>query len=70
MTFEQALKRVPVFIILDLVGQHFTVSDLRFAVQHEIDLHEEGDIELTAKELRQAKRFLATVKELTETEKS
>jgi hypothetical protein len=42
--FNDALKNLPSFIGgIDLVGQHFTISDLAFRVQHEIDLYEEGE---------------------------
>ncbi len=43
MTFKAAIKKLPKCIGgLDLVGQHKTVADLRFLVQHEIDLFNEG----------------------------
>lgn len=42
--FADALKNFPSFIGgLDLVGQHKTISDLAFRVQHEIDLATEGE---------------------------
>lgn len=42
--FDEALKAFPAFIGgLDLVGQHFTISDLAFRVQFEIDLATEGE---------------------------
>lgn len=43
--FEDALHHLPTFIggIDDLVGQHKTVADLAFRVQHEIDLATEGE---------------------------
>ena len=43
-SFEEALKALPFFIGgIDLVGQHKTIEDLAFRVQHEIDLATEGD---------------------------
>lgn len=46
---------------IDLVGQHFTPSDLAFSMQHEIDLHNEGeDNELdTPSKMRRAKKYVA-----------
>jgi len=42
--FEDALKHLPKFISgIDLVGQHKTIGDLAFRVQHEIDLAVEGE---------------------------
>jgi hypothetical protein len=42
--FEEALRAMPSFIGgLDLVGQHKTITDLEFRVQHEIDLATEGE---------------------------
>lgn len=42
--FEDALKALPSFIGgLDLVGQHKTIEDLAFRVQHEIDLATKGE---------------------------
>ncbi len=60
MTFEQALRRLPRCVRggLDLMGQHKTVDDLRFLVQHEIDLYEEGEIKLTLRKLDSLRRFL------------
>lgn len=43
-SFDEALKALPTFIGgIDLVGQHKTVADLSFLVQHEIDLAVEGE---------------------------
>lgn len=37
-SFDEALKALPVFIGgIDLVGQHKTIDDLAFRVQHEIE---------------------------------
>jgi hypothetical protein len=49
--FDDALKSLPSFIGgIDLVGQHKTISDLAFRVQHEMDLATEGeDNEITCK---------------------
>jgi hypothetical protein len=43
-TFSEAVNALPLFIGgLDLVGQHETIDDLAFLVQHEIDLYEDGE---------------------------
>lgn len=43
-SFDEALKALPPFIGgIDLLGQHKTVADLAFRVQHEIDLATEGE---------------------------
>jgi hypothetical protein len=44
VNFEEALSALPPFIGgIDLLGQHKTVADLAFRVQHEIDLATEGE---------------------------
>lgn len=58
--FEQALKMYPAFLCarLDLIGQHKNVSDLRFSVQHELELHSKGDIILSWREEIAIREFL------------
>jgi hypothetical protein len=60
MTFKRALTLLPDCLAsgLDLTGQHKTVADLRFMAQHELDLHNEGDIELTFRNKQAIERFL------------
>lgn len=60
MTFKQALRILPVVLQagLDLVGQHRTVKDLRFMAVTELDLANEGDIQLTDKERQSILKFL------------
>lgn len=41
--------------------QHKTPKDLWFLARTELDLHEEGDIELTKVQVRQIKKFLVAV---------
>lgn len=43
-SFDEAVSALPSFLGgLDLVGQHKTISDLAFLVQHEMDLATEGE---------------------------
>jgi hypothetical protein len=60
MTFKRALGLLPDCLAdgLDLTGQHKTVADLRFMAQHELDLANEGDIELTLRNRSAIERFL------------
>lgn len=63
MTFEQATALLPMCLYggLDIVGQHKTLADLRFMAIHELDLYIEGEIELTGKERREIREFLARI---------
>ena len=60
MTFKQALRILPNVLHdgLDLVGQHKTIKDLRFMAVTELDLADEGDIQLTDKECQAILKFL------------
>ena len=46
---------------IDLVGQHHNPSDLAFSMQHEIDLHNEGEPNelVTSADVRRAQKFVA-----------
>jgi hypothetical protein len=60
--FNEALKALPKFLVdnIDLVGQHKTIFDLAFMVQHEIDLAVEGepnDITRPERQSDQTKRW-------------
>lgn len=64
MTFAAAMRRLPRCCAGGFdPGSHKTVADLRALVQHEIDLHDEGDeTEIaTAADLRACARFLREV---------
>jgi len=71
-SFEAALKAMPawLYVGIDLVGQHKTIDDLAFMVQHEIDLYREGEENAmkcrtylaTTRRYRAAKNFLARCK--------
>jgi hypothetical protein len=43
--FDEAIRALPRFLVggLDLQGQHRTIDDLEFMVQHEIDLAVDGE---------------------------
>jgi hypothetical protein len=59
--FQLACKSMPrgLYAGMDFLGQHKTVSDLRFAAQHEIDLFEEGDDNaLPANDVRAIRRWM------------
>lgn len=60
MTFKQALRILPTCLQsgLDPLGQHQNIGDLRFMAQHELDLHFEGDIKLTPRQMRSIQMFL------------
>lgn len=60
MTFKQALRILPpvLYAGIDLVGQHKTIKDLRFMAVTELDLADEGDVELTAAERKSILKFL------------
>ncbi len=57
---EKLMNRIPKFMHL-AVERIETLDDLRFHVQHEIDLAEEGDLHWTKRQMRSAKTFHATV---------
>ena len=59
-TFKQALRILPQCLQdgLDLVGQHKTIKDLRFMATTELDLADEGEIELTDIERKSVLTFL------------
>jgi hypothetical protein len=66
LTFEKALKMLPMFLHdgIDLLQQK-TVADLRWHVQHELDLSEEGQdaaLSMTLRQVNAARRFLAATK--------
>jgi hypothetical protein len=43
--YETALKRLPRFLVdgLDVLGQHKTVSDLKFMAETQLDFYYEGE---------------------------
>ena len=79
-SFEDALRALPSFIGgIDLVGQHKTIEDLAFRVQHEINLADEGeDNEITCckrqadttKRWQKCRTFLLRCKATTEREEA
>lgn len=58
--FESALLNLPRCIAgqVDLLGQHKTVADLVFMARHELDLAEEGEIELLITDIKQLTLFI------------
>jgi hypothetical protein len=66
MTYDQALKAMPNFLIASYDPlSHRTIGDLAFMVQHEIDLHEEGEESeiRTLAQYRAAQRYLAKLED-------
>ncbi len=58
MSTAEAIKRFPACAIGAMDGEE-TISNLRFAAQHELDMHEEDqDGCCTAKEAQQIRRYL------------
>lgn len=58
MKFDEAVSKLP--LCLNGVDPHYqkSVADLRFLVQHRIDLHEEGEAKLHHTQVKACKRFL------------
>lgn len=42
--------------------QHRTAEDVLFLAEHQIDLHSEGECELSSKELAKVRQFVAKIK--------
>lgn len=59
--FKYFSKKLPGVLCPDYVGQHHTVADLRFLAEHELDLDEEGDISLSAKDRKAIQKFIAAI---------
>jgi hypothetical protein len=58
MTFKQAVKLLPSCVPSYDPLTHKTVEDLRFLAQFELDLHDEGDQELSHTDYNAIRRFL------------
>ena len=59
-TLGKLTKRIPKFMSPDL-SRVETLDDLRFQIQHEIDLAEEDEIHYTKPQMHRAKMFFADV---------
>ena len=59
-TLGKLMKRIPKFMNPDL-SRVETLEDLRFQIQHEIDLAEEDEIHYTKTQMHRAKMFFADV---------